>query len=195
MGDDAWEAHADVEVALAAGAPITISGDATHTVRVLDDDFPAAVARLSVAPNPVNEDGTNPTVTATVTITTTNHEQPHTSSGTILLSTTTDTAGGADFTALTATTGAIAIAAGEFEDGDTVWSHSQSVDIRITEDTEKEDDRAVHGLHGEGEHGEHTHGGADHTRAPRPPRAGSPSARATARRTVPSAPSPWRTAT
>ena len=115
VGDDAWEAHADVEVALAADAPITISGDATHTVRVRDNDFPAAVARLSVAPNPVNEDGTNPTVTATVTITTTNHEQPHKSSGTILLSTTTGAAGAADFTALTATTGAITIAEGDFE--------------------------------------------------------------------------------
>ena len=141
VGDDAWEAHADVEVTVAADAPITINGAAAHTVHVQDDDFPAAVARLSVAPNPVNEDGTNPMVTATVTITTTEHEQPHTSSGTILLSTRPDTAGAADFTALTPTTGAIAMAAGDFEEvGTDRWSHSKSVDIRITDDTDKEDD-------------------------------------------------------
>ena len=149
VDDDAWEAHADVEVTVAADAPITINGAAAHTVQVQDDDFPAAVARLSVAPNPVNEDGTNPMVTATVTITTTKHEQPHTSSGTILLSTRPDTAGAADFTALTPTTGAIAMAAGDFEEVDTDpdpnvedmrWSHSKSVDIPITDDTDKEDD-------------------------------------------------------
>ena len=95
LNDDEWEPHSTVTVSIAAGDGYVVdvaSGSAEKLVN--DDDFPAATAALSVAPNPVIE---GETVTGTITVTTDGETQPHGDGGTLTLSTGEGTAQASDY--------------------------------------------------------------------------------------------------
>ena len=138
--DEVWQPHAVITAA--ATATVTFDGPATITKQVLDDDFPEATATLAVAPSPADEEPGGH-VTATLTIATARDEEPHSGTGTILLSTQDGTAvAPADYTALTASTGALGIDDPTlFKRGaDDVYRATISVDIAIVDDVVPEGD-------------------------------------------------------
>ena len=98
IDDDEWEDHSLVTVAIVEDEKYRISATASSTgVRLLDDDFPAASATLSVSPNPLAEGATT---TATITVTTQADRQPHGDGGTLRLSQKYVTAESGDLTPL-----------------------------------------------------------------------------------------------
>ena len=137
VSDESWEAHAVVTAAVQADASYTVGSPGSAEQTVSDNDFPDAEAVLEVT-DEVDEGGS---ATATVTITTAGDHMPHEDSGPILASTQTGSAGGGDFTALTAMTGTLEFAADDFVAGNGdngcptgTYCLSQSVDIAITDD-------------------------------------------------------------
>ena len=102
-GDEAWDAHSTVTVALAVDtdSPYTLGALNSAQTRVLDDDFPAATAALTVNPATASEGGT---VTVTVTVTTGSDQMPHEEGGTITLSTAAVSAQTDDYGTLSETT-------------------------------------------------------------------------------------------
>lgn len=96
--DDGWEDHSIVTVAIVEDETYRIVGTASSTsFRILDDDFPEAVAVLSVFPSPFAEGATT---TATITVTTQADRQPHGSGGVLRLNPTYGTAEADDLTIL-----------------------------------------------------------------------------------------------
>ena len=93
-GDEVWDAHSTVTVALVAetDSPYTLGAANSASTEVKDNDFPTATAELAVNPNPAAEGAT---VTVTVTVTTNSDQMPHEDGGTITLGTT-DGSRGAD---------------------------------------------------------------------------------------------------
>ena len=102
-GDDAWDAHSTVTLALVAetDSPYTLGALNSASTEIRDDDFPAATAELTVNPARASEGAT---VTVTVTVTTNSDQMPHEDGGSITLSTATGTAQTADYGALSETT-------------------------------------------------------------------------------------------
>ena len=99
--DDEWEVHSTVTVAIDKNDGYLVNDSASSTsFLVLDDDFPAATATLSVSPNPVPEGATT---TAIITVTTQADRQPHGSGGPLVLRAIADTAQASDLTALNQT--------------------------------------------------------------------------------------------
>lgn len=147
--DDVWEEHSDVTVAIKTSTAYTINTDQGQSVKTFrDNEFSAAVASLLVSSTVAEETGAK--ATATVTILTKESQQPHASSGPLLLSTVLrtgdDAAEQADFTALTASSGRVSFAAGDFSEfdhddddaTDPLWTASKTVDIPIVDDLLKE---------------------------------------------------------
>ena len=138
VSDEVWEEHGVVSATVQTDPSYTVGSDSDASQTVSDDDFPDAVATLEVTASLDEEDGP---ATATVTIATADDQMPHEDSGPIRLSTETGTAGGSDFTALTAASGTLEFAAANFVagDGDNGCSTGQyclskSVEIAIIDD-------------------------------------------------------------
>ena len=87
--DSDWDEHSTVTAALVTDDAYTLGAENSASTEVKDDDFPEAVAKMSVTPNPVSEGGT---VTVTLTVTTNADQMPHGDYGTITISTTDGTA-------------------------------------------------------------------------------------------------------
>ena len=148
--DDAtWAEHSTVTVTVADNAVHDPGTPFEAETEVKDDDFPAATAVLSVAPNPVSEGG-GP-VTATITVTTARDEMPHGDSpATLSLSTASDTASSpSDYASLSES--GIAFAASAFtrvDDGRGAmrWQATVEHEIAITADdvVEEEEQFRVH---------------------------------------------------
>ena len=140
-GDDAWDAHSTVTVALVAetDSPYTLGGANSAQTQVLDDDFPRVTAVLAVDPNPVAEGGT---VTVTVTVTTNSDQEPHADGGTITLGTTAGTAQAADYGALSETT--FTLAQGDFSTvtvgGNTRYRATYTATVSTVDDATEEGD-------------------------------------------------------
>ena len=142
-GDDDWDAHSTVTVALVAEAdsPYMLGAANSAQTQVLDDDFPTATAELTVNPNPVNEGGT---VTVTVTVTTGSDQMPHEDGGTITLSTAAGTAQAADYGALSETT--FTLAQGDFSavtvGGNSRYRAAYTATVSTVDDATQESDEA-----------------------------------------------------
>ena len=110
---DGWAESSVVTARLVAGSGYSISSTlGFDSLRVNDNDFPEATARLDVSRDTVAE---GDSVTATVTVTTARDEQPHEGGGTIRLRTADGTAtAGSDYTALSATAGTLRFAESDF---------------------------------------------------------------------------------
>ncbi len=95
--DDIWEDHSTVLAAIVDHETYAVAADSGRVeIQVFDNDFPQATATLSVAPNRVTE---GREVTAIVTVTTQQDQQPHRGTGAIQLVTLGVSAtSGADFT-------------------------------------------------------------------------------------------------
>ena len=149
--DEGWEEHATVTATVGSGTGYTVAEapDESVAISVLDNDFPEAVAVLSVAPNPVAEAGT---ATVAVTITTARDEQPREDAGSITVVAVDGTAlAGSDYEAIPVADTMFTFDLGTFGaahvdiDDDPVredfrWVARLSETVLITDDTEEEDD-------------------------------------------------------
>ena len=139
--DDTWEEHSTVNAAISSTSTYDIkSGEGSAGTLVKDDDFPVAIAALSVSPETVVEGGT---VVATVTITTVRNEAPHTDGGHMLVSTANDSAiAGTDYIALATSAGTVSFMEGDFasstQNGSTRYRASKQVTIATTRDSAQE---------------------------------------------------------
>ena len=138
-GDDAWDAHSTVTVALVAEAdsPYTLDAANSASTEIRDDDFPAATAALAVSPATASEGGT---VTVTVTVTTGSDQEPHEDGGTVTLSTAAVSAQTADYGALSETT--FTLAQGDFSSvtvgGNSRYQATYTATVGIVDDTSQE---------------------------------------------------------
>ena len=139
--DSAWEPHSEI-TAVAASAYGFAGGVDTVSSQVLDDDFPAAQAVLVVAPTSVTE-RPGAFVSATVSVTTTDDQQPHKGTGVIRLATVAGTASVSDFTPISSADGAVSFDAADFTQvdvsGQMRWQASRTVQIDIVDDAATED--------------------------------------------------------
>ena len=139
--DDTWEEHSTVNAAISSTSTYDIkSGEGSAGTLVKDNDFPTAIAALSVSPETVVEGGT---VAATVTITTVWNEAPHTDGGHMLVSTANDSAiSGTDYTALTTSAGTVSFVESDFasstQNGSTQYRASKQVTVATTRDSAQE---------------------------------------------------------
>ena len=130
--DQAYEPHTTVTAVVVASSRYNIDATKTSaTTQVLDNDFPAATAVLSVRSPGVQ----GLSALATVTVTTTNDQEPHGAAGSFLLSTTPGTADESDYTPLTRDRGLVVVRGPFTQDPVTRrWSASESAPITITID-------------------------------------------------------------
>ena len=141
MDDYSWESHSTVTVAISGSDSYTIrTGEGAAETVVEDNDFPEAIAVLTVVPDSVVEGGT---VIAEVTVTTARDEMPHAHGGHLYISTANDTAiGGADYTALTTAQGTINFDKSDFTllngNGPARYRASKQVNIDTTLDSDRE---------------------------------------------------------
>ena len=139
--DDTWEEHSTVNAAISSTSTYDIkSGEGSAGTLVKDDDFPVAIAALSVSPETVVEGGT---VVATVTVTTEGDKAPHTDGGHMLVSTANDSAiAGTDYIALATSTGTLSFVENDFasstQNGSTRYRASKQVTITTTRDSNQE---------------------------------------------------------
>ena len=139
--DGVWEAHSSVSVIIGASDFYTIKvGEGSAEALVLDNDFPEAIAVLSVDPRAVVE---GDKFTAEVTITTVRDEIPHTDGGLMSVSTANDTAhAGTDYTALTSSAGTVSFDESDFsllnQSGQGRYRASKHVNITTTVDGDRE---------------------------------------------------------
>ena len=135
-GDDAWDAHSTVTVALVAEAdsPYTLGAANSAFTEIRDDDFPAATAALAVSPATASEGGT---VTVTVTVTTGSDQEPHEDGGTVTLSTAAVSAQTADYGALSETTFTLAQAdfSAVMVSGNSRYQATYTATVGIVDDT------------------------------------------------------------
>ena len=170
--DDEWEEHSTIGVTVTPrqGAYTVAAGLQTASYTVMDDDFPEATAVLEVSPEPVDEGGT---VTATVVITTAHDEQPREGAGTLLLSTSDDTAtAGEDYTAISSTSGALTFAEADFKrididdnpgaNVDYRWRAVKATTVAVADDTGEEPRRDLQRGHGDRRNGPVADGQRDH---------------------------------
>ncbi len=134
--DDVWEQDSTVSAQIQSGA-YTISGPATATKVVVDDDFPVANAVLSIdPPDGMVDEGDD--VTVTVTITTEEAQEPHEDGGAIRLSTADGTAqAGSDYTAITTADGKLTFERDDFEEiggGDQRYRATKQVVVATAND-------------------------------------------------------------
>ena len=138
-GDDAWDAHSTVTVALAVDtdSPYTLGALNSAQTRVLDDDFPAATAALTANPATTSEGGM---VTVTVTVTTASDQEPHEDGGTITLSTAAVSAQTADYGALSETTFTLAQAdfSAVMVSGNSRYQATYTATVGIVDDPDEE---------------------------------------------------------
>ena len=141
-GDEVWDAHSTVTVALVAetDSPYTLGAANSASTEVKDNDFPTATAELAVNPNPATE---GVAVTVTITVTTNSDQMPHEDGGTITLGTTDGSAAQtADYGALSATT--FTLAQGDFSavtvGGNSRYRAAYSATVGIVDDTTEEED-------------------------------------------------------
>ena len=140
ISDAVWENHSKIQVEIADDDTYTVHGEEdSASVLVRDDEFVAAEAALSVAPNPVGE-GAGKTV-ATVTVTTSGERVPH---GLVMIPITTSAGTatmGSDFTTLDAS---LEFVEGDFSgvevEGSSRFRASKSVDVVILQDSLGEED-------------------------------------------------------
>ena len=141
-GDAVWEEHSSIALSIKAESWYDIdSKKSTASIVVLDDEFLASEAALSVTPNPVGE-GAGKTV-ATVTLTSLGDKKPH-GQVSIPVSTLDGTATAAsDFTALDAT---LVFAESDFSEikvkGNSRFQASKSVDIVVLQNALDDDDES-----------------------------------------------------
>ena len=139
--DDTWEEHSTVNAAISSTSTYDIkSGEGSAGTLVKDNDFPVAIAALSVSPETVVEGGT---VVATVTVTTEGDKAPHTDGGHMLVSTANDSAiAGTDYIALATSTGTLSFVENDFasstQNGSTRYRASKQVTIATTRDSTPE---------------------------------------------------------
>ena len=140
-GDDAWDAHSTVTVALVAetDSPYTLGTANSASTEIRDDDFPAATAALTVNPATASEGAT---VTVTVTVTTNSDQMPHEDGGTITLGTAAVSAQTADYGALSETT--FTLAQADFSavtvSGNSRYRATYTATLGIVDDTAQEGD-------------------------------------------------------
>ena len=140
ISDAVWENHSKIQVEIADDDSYTVHGEEdSASVLVRDDEFVAAEAALSVAPNPVGE-GAGKTV-ATVTVTTSGERVPH---GLVMIPITTSAGTatvGSDFTTLDAS---LEFVEGDFSGvevgGSPRFQASKSVDVEVLQDSLGEED-------------------------------------------------------
>ena len=134
--DVAWEEHSEVTASLAASdAYLVIPGESSAEVAVRDDDFPDAVASLSVFPNPAAE---GETVTVSAVVLTGANQRPHRGGGTLMLVVGASTAQSNDYGILSQSTHPIDVADFMLDAGANTYISEYLATIDITEDSEIE---------------------------------------------------------
>ena len=141
--DDDWENHSEVTATIGTGTSssyIIKAGEGIASTLVRDNDFPYAMALLSVNPNTVLE---GETVNAKVTVRTVRDEMPHTDGGDMRITTGSDSAtDGVDYFALATSTGTVNFVASDFlpvdENGHGRYEASKHVNIVTVADIDQE---------------------------------------------------------
>ena len=142
--DGIWEVHSTVVVTIANDDSYTIRpGGGIAETLVSDDDFPSAVAALSVGPDTVSE---GEIVTATITVTTDADQPPHGWGGTLTLRSFGGTAQDADYGSFSQT--AFQIAKVDFlpidiGGGEIRYRGKYTATIVIADDSEGEPDETI----------------------------------------------------
>lgn len=141
LNDETWGEHSEVTATLMAGDGYLIKpGGGSAHVRVKDDDFPEAVASLSVDPSTVVEGGT---VNLSVAVTTVRDEAPHTDGGLLIVQTANDSAiGGTDYVELLSVDGRLSFTQSDFapvdENGQTRFQAVKLLEIKTLADDVQE---------------------------------------------------------
>ena len=142
--DEIWEAHSTAKVTIANDDAYTIKLDHGRAETwVKDDDFPSAVATLSV--NPITG-AEGEIVTATITVTTDSDQQPHGGGGTLTLSLVGGTAGDADYGSLSQTTFPISkddFSLSDIGGGAFRYQGTYTATLVISDDSESESDEDI----------------------------------------------------
>ena len=140
-GDEVWDAHSTVTVALVAetDSPYTLGAANSASTEVKDNDFPTATAVLAVNPNPAAE---GVTVTVTVTVTTNSNQMPHEDGGTVSVATSDGSATQpGDYASLSQTH---TLAQGDFSavtvSGNSRYRAAYTATVSIVDDVDEEDD-------------------------------------------------------
>ena len=144
LNDSTWEEHSTVKATISKSDAYAIKPDENHaSVELRDDDFPTAVATLSLDQHTVDE---GEIATLTITVTTDGNQQPHGGGGTLTLTTAGGTAQDSDYGSLSQTT--FSIGAEEYSPTDigggvTRFRNSYTATMEISDDNENEPEETV----------------------------------------------------